>query len=71
MDNKTKINKGQETHYVSVCTKFEEVILIQRAINAEQGHFLCPLHTPLTGDKIIVTLGYLGKMSPVTRDGYK
>ena len=39
MDNKTKINRGQETHYISVYTKFEEFILIHEAMNAEQGHY--------------------------------
>ena len=31
-DNKTKIKRDQETHYISVCTKFEELILIHEAI---------------------------------------
>ena len=38
MDNKTKINRDQQTLCVSVCTEFEECILIHEAMNAEQGH---------------------------------
>ena len=35
MDNKTKINRDQETHYINVCTNFEEFILINEAMYAE------------------------------------
>ena len=35
MDSKTKINMVQETHYISVCIKFEGFILIQDAMNAK------------------------------------
>ena len=45
MDNKTKINKGQETYYISVCTNLEEFILINKAMNAEQGHSYAPLNS--------------------------
>ena len=42
MDNKTKINRDQEYRCISVCTKFEEFILINEATNAEQGHAYVP-----------------------------
>ena len=35
MDNKTQINVGQETYYISMCTKFEGFVLIHEALNAE------------------------------------
>ena len=38
MDNKKKINRDQETHYISLFTKFEECILIHEVINAEKGN---------------------------------
>ena len=38
-----KIQQDQETHYTSVCTKFEEFILINDVINAEKGHFYVSL----------------------------
>ena len=40
--NKTKTNRGQETHYISVCTKSEEFVLIHEATSAEQGHSYAP-----------------------------
>ena len=43
MDNKTKMNGDQETHYINVCTKFEEFISIHEVMNAEQGHSYLPL----------------------------
>ena len=51
MDNKTKINKGQETYYISVCTNLEEFILINKAMNAEQGHSYAPLELLWQGIK--------------------
>ena len=38
MDNKIKITWDQETHYIKVCTQFEEFNLIHEAMNAEQDH---------------------------------
>ena len=51
MDNKTKINRDQETHYISVCTKLEEFFLIHEAMNAEQGHSYVPLGLLWQGTK--------------------
>ena len=42
MDNTMKINSGQETQFISVCTKFEEFISIHEAMIADQGHFYVP-----------------------------
>ena len=66
LDNNSKVKQDQETHYTSVCTKFEEFILIDEVMNAEEGHFYVSLQL-LWRDKIIVTLVYLGKMSPSHR----
>ena len=55
-----KSQQDQETHYTSVCTKFEEFILIDEVMNAKKAIS----RTPLTWDKIIVTLVYMGKMRP-------
>ena len=33
-----KSQQDQETHYTSVCTNFEEFILIDEVMNAEEGH---------------------------------
>ena len=38
-----KSQQDQETHYTSVCTKFEEFILIDEVMNAEEGHFYVSL----------------------------
>ena len=51
MDNKTKIYMDQETNYISVCTKFEEFILIRETRNAEQCHSYIPLELLLQGTK--------------------
>ena len=40
---KYKSQQDQMTHYTSVCTKFEEFILIDEAMNAEGGHFYVSL----------------------------
>ena len=42
MDNKRKINTSLKTHYRSVCTKFEEFILIHEAMNADQSPSYVP-----------------------------
>ena len=47
--------------------KIWRIYLIDEVMNAEEGLFLCLPRTPLTGDKIIVILVYLGKMSPSHR----
>ena len=36
MVNVTRINRCQETHYISLCTKFEGFILIYEAMNAKK-----------------------------------
>ena len=41
--DKNTSQQDQETHYTSVCTKFEEFILIDEAMNAEGGHFYVSL----------------------------
>ena len=46
MDNKMKIVRDEETHCISVCTKFEEFILIHEAMP------MSPWNS-LAGDKII------------------
>ena len=53
MGNKMKINRDQETHYIrlSVCSKFEEFVLIHGAMNAEQGHSYVPLKLLWQGTK--------------------
>ena len=51
MDNKTKVNRDQETHYISVCTKFQECIF-HEAMNAEQGHSYVPLELLWQGTKL-------------------
>ena len=43
MDNKTEINTSLETHYISVCTKFEKFILIHEVMNADQMPSYAPL----------------------------
>ena len=38
-----KSQQDQETHYTSVCTKYEEFILINEVVNAEEGNFYVSL----------------------------
>ena len=58
-----KSQQDKETHYTSVCTKFEEFILIDEVMNVEEGHFYVSLELLWQGIKSI-TLVYLGNMSP-------
>ena len=46
-----KSQQDQETHYASVCTKFEEFILIDEVMNAEEGHFYVSLELLWQGIK--------------------
>ena len=45
MDNKTKIDRDQETHYITVCTKFEAFILIHEAMNIRTKPSLSPFRS--------------------------
>ena len=58
-----KSQQDQETYYTSVCTKFGRIYLNWWGHECRRRPFLCLPWTPLTGDKIIVTLVYLVKMS--------
>ena len=56
---RTKINRIK-THYISMCTKFEERILIYAATNAEQGHSFVPLELLWQGTKSLSHPGLPG-----------
>ena len=51
MDSKTTVNRDQESHYRSVCTNFEEFILIHDTMNAKQCYSYVPLKLPWQGTK--------------------
>ena len=46
-----KSQQDQDTHYTSVCTNFEEFILIDEVMNAEEGHFYVSLELLWQGIK--------------------
>ena len=50
LDNNTKVNRINRLTK-QVCTKFEEFILIDEVMNAEEGHCYVPLELPWEGIK--------------------
>ena len=50
LDNNTKVNRIKRLT-IQVCTKFEEFILIDVVMNAEEGHFYVPLELLWQGIK--------------------
>ena len=69
--NKTKFNIEQETHYISVCTKFEELILIHEGMNAEQDNSYALLELIWQGKNIKSPWATSVKWAWVTGDGYR
>ena len=71
MDSKMKINRDQETRYISVYRIFEEIIWFHEAMSVKQGHSYARIELLRQEKMIKSTWVTWVKLARVTQDGYR